>query len=163
MYSAAIVVPGNQPQLARATVPLWGRTHAGSLLEAHARVMRMRRETSSCEHETHQSLINNELMTVTDCRNCRETGETNCPEPRIHSLRFASRSKPGAEVKKICILMKYFFCFRSQWCCRCSDCGNTASCEKKHFFTTDNWWQPLRWFLYRVQLRSTDFPQLYPL
>ena len=39
----------------------------------------------NCEHETHQSLINNELMTVMDCRNCREIGETNGPELEIHS------------------------------------------------------------------------------
>lgn len=46
--------------------------------------MRIQQETTNCEHETHQSLINNELMTVMDCRNCGEIGETNCPELRIH-------------------------------------------------------------------------------
>lgn len=56
-----------------------------SLCKAHIRVMRLQRETTNCEHETHQSLINKELMTVMDCRNCREIGETNCTELRIHS------------------------------------------------------------------------------
>lgn len=27
-------------------------------------------------------------MTLTDCRNCREIGETNCPELRIHDSAF---------------------------------------------------------------------------
>lgn len=31
---------------------------------------------SGCEHEMHQSLINNQLVTVMDCRNRSETGET---------------------------------------------------------------------------------------
>ena len=35
----------------------------------------LQQETSDCEHETHQYLINNELMTLMDCRNLRETGE----------------------------------------------------------------------------------------
>lgn len=55
-------------------------------VQRHGRTMRMQEETSNCEHETHQSLINSELMTVMDCRNCRETGETNCPEVIICSL-----------------------------------------------------------------------------
>lgn len=59
-----------------------------SLCKTCRAVMRIQLETSNCEHEMHQSLINNELMTLTDCRNRKEIGETNCSELRIHSSLF---------------------------------------------------------------------------
>lgn len=59
-------------------LPLWRRARPVS-----CRVMGIQWEMSGCEHEMHQSLINNQLVTVMDCRNRSETGETDRPLLRI--------------------------------------------------------------------------------
>lgn len=71
----------NHSGRSRFVSPFWWSTYSITV----QRVMGIQQKTMNREHETHQSLINSELMTVMDCRNCREIGETDCPELRIHS------------------------------------------------------------------------------
>lgn len=91
-----------------------------TVLMPHVRVMRIQQETTSCEHEPHQSLINNELMTVMGCRICRENGERNCPELRIQSLfqgheqgkhTVAEEHSLNWSIKMFFLLLLLFLCF----------------------------------------------------
>lgn len=94
--------------------PLWRRARPVSL----CRVMGMQWETSGCEHETHQSLINKQLVTVMDCRSCSETGETNHPAAQnIRWLRFALKVKKKASFNEMLFILASGHICTHCWSC----------------------------------------------